>query len=233
MRTESEVGVRGPRSGSTTFHPALENQDGGHPVYGFAPFLDREVGFPQQAVCLRRGQAFVPKVYGQFEVLAQVLGEILDLLGLDTLCATHAQREADDDLFHLIIPDDTIQITEIVFLVLPMEGFQALCGNAERVRYGYTDSTRPDIEPEDAMGWVCEVGSHAGIIVGFRLSARQGLGVMRPLTSFHLIARPTLPGFCLNPLRAGAERSQLQMPCNNINVLWIFRLRELVQRLKA
>lgn len=162
----------------------MENQDGGHPVYGFAPFLDREVGFPEQAVGFGGGQAFVPKVDGELEMLAQVLGEILDLFGLDTLCATHAQREADDDLFHLIIPDDTIQITEIVFLVLPMEGFQALCGNAERVRYGYTDSTRPDIEPEDAMGWVCEVGSHAGIIVGFRLSARQGLGVKRRLTSF-------------------------------------------------
>jgi len=28
----------------------LENQDGGHPINRFAAFLDREVGFAQEAV---------------------------------------------------------------------------------------------------------------------------------------------------------------------------------------
>jgi hypothetical protein len=37
-------------SGGVGFHPGLKDQDGGHPVDRLPPFLDRKIGFAQQAV---------------------------------------------------------------------------------------------------------------------------------------------------------------------------------------
>ena len=41
-------------------------------------------------------------------MLAQVLGESVDLFRLDTFGAAHAKGQADDDLLDSVFPDDAV-----------------------------------------------------------------------------------------------------------------------------
>src|SRR5215469_902314 len=77
------VGLVLVRNGSAV-HPALQNQDGGHPVYGLAAFADREIGFAQDAIGLAGGEAFIPQVNLKLEALAQFVRELPHLLRLPT-----------------------------------------------------------------------------------------------------------------------------------------------------
>jgi len=159
-----------------TLLPSLQNKHGGHTVHGLASLLNGKIGFAEQSVGLGRGEALVPKMDGQFEMLAEIVGKYLNFLGLDALGTGHAERQADDDLFDIVFTDDPVKAGEVVLLVLPMERVQALRSNAERVGHGDADTPGPDVESEDALGW-CQTwfGSHAGIIrFGRRASDFQG-----------------------------------------------------------
>ena len=143
-------------------HPALQDQGCGHAVDGSAPFLDGKFGFAQEAVGFGGSQAFVPKVDGELEVFAEILGKCMNLLGLRAFEARHAEGESDDHLFDVIFADDAIEISEIVLFVLAFQGLKALGGNAEGVGYGEANSAGAYIEGEDARDG--GVGKHYGII---------------------------------------------------------------------
>ena len=87
------------RLGCVSFHPALQDQDRGHAVDGLATFFDREIGLAQEAVGFGGGEPLVPEVHRKFEMLAKIVGEGLDLFGLDARGAAHAQGKTDDDFF--------------------------------------------------------------------------------------------------------------------------------------
>ncbi len=137
-------------SGSAALHPSLQDQDGCHAVDGLAALFDREVGLAQKAVGLCRREALVPEVDGEFEVLAEVLGEGLDLFGLDAFDAAHAERQSDDDFCNFVVADNAVEILKVVLLVFPMERLEALRSDAERIGNSDSDSSRTYIETENA-----------------------------------------------------------------------------------
>ena len=88
-----------------------------------------------------RGEAFVPEMDGELEVLPEVVGKRLNLLGLCAFGTTHPERQPNDDFFDLVVTDDPVEKREVIFLVLAMEGLKPLGRNAERIGYGDTDAT--------------------------------------------------------------------------------------------
>src|SRR5581483_2126771 len=149
--------------GGAAFHPSLEDQDGGHTVHGLPALFDGEIGLAEEAVGLGGGQAFVPEVDWEFEVPAEIFGEGLDLFCLDALRTAHAQGEADYDLLDVVLPDQAVEVGEIILLVSAMQGFQTLRGDAKWIGDGNSDSPCPDIKTEYAVGQA-GIGRHAGII---------------------------------------------------------------------
>ena|SRR5437764_3919769 len=93
-------------------------------------------------------------------MLAEILGECLDLLGLSAFGAAHAQREANHDFFHAILPDYSVKVREVMFLIFAVQRIQALSRHAERVGDGHSDSAQAYVESEYA-GFT---GLHLGII---------------------------------------------------------------------
>jgi len=122
---------------ASRIHPALQNQNCSHLVDNFASPFDRHFSFSQQTVGLGRAQSFVPKMHGQREALAQFLGETLHLLCLDTFGSIHLQGIAHHDLGNLVIADYLLELPEVQAFVLPLNGFESLCGNAKQVRNRY------------------------------------------------------------------------------------------------
>lgn len=125
-----------PSSPTSAFHPSLENQDGSHSIHRLASFFDGKLSRAQQAVGLGGGKALVPEMDRKAEALAQILGESPDFLRLDTRGTAHAQGQADDDFLNVVVANDAIKLSEVVALILALEGFEALGGDAERIRDG-------------------------------------------------------------------------------------------------
>ena len=73
------------------------------------------------------------------------------------------RRFASDDLLHLVLANEAIKVSEIILLILAMKCFQALSGDAERIRNGDADAPRAHVEAEDP-GLVLK--SHKRIIEG-------------------------------------------------------------------
>jgi len=86
---------------------------------------------------------------GHAKAAANFFGEVLRLLGLRAFGAGHAQRQADHNLRHFVLADDPLQLGEIRSFVLPLEGFQPLRCNAERVRDGQPNPARAYIQAQD------------------------------------------------------------------------------------
>ena len=107
--------------------------------------MQGDLRLAQQTVCLRRGQPFIPQMYRQTKPLSQVFGKVLHLSRLGALGSAHSQRIAHHNLRHLILPDHFSQFSKVRLLVLALQGFEALGGNPQRIRNGYTDSPRTDI----------------------------------------------------------------------------------------
>jgi len=126
-------------------HPALQNQDCSHLIDDLPPACNRHLSFAQQAVGLGRAQAFIPEVHGQRETLAQLFCEALHFLGLNAFGPAHAQWVPHNDLGHFVFVDHLFQLGEIQALVLPVKGFESLCGNTEGVGYGEADPLGPDV----------------------------------------------------------------------------------------
>src|ERR1700757_5240702 len=70
-------------------HPSLQDQDGSHPVDGLTSLLNREIGLPQEPIGLGCGEALVPEMDRQLEVLAEIVGKRLNLLGSDAFGSRH------------------------------------------------------------------------------------------------------------------------------------------------
>jgi len=115
------------------FHPALQDQDGSHPVYGLASLFNREVGFAQQAVGFGRGEALIPEMDRQLEVLAEIVSQRLNLLRLDAFSPRHPKGKADDDFFDVVIADEAVKVGEIVLLVLAVKSLKTLRCDPERI----------------------------------------------------------------------------------------------------
>ncbi len=75
----------------------------------------------------------------QAKAAADFFREGLHLLGLYSFTAGHAEGQADYDLGHPVLPNDLLQLGKIEALVLPVEGFQSLRRNAQRVGNGEPD----------------------------------------------------------------------------------------------
>lgn len=76
---------------------------------------------------------------GQAKAAADFFREGLHLLGLNPFAASHAEGQADHDLGHLVLADDLLQLGKITALILPVERFQSLGGNAKWVGNGEAD----------------------------------------------------------------------------------------------
>jgi hypothetical protein len=79
-------------------------------------------------------------VDGQAKAAADFFREGLHLLGLHAFAAGHAEGQADYDLGYAVFADDLLQLGEVDALVLPVERFQSLCRDAQRVGNGEADS---------------------------------------------------------------------------------------------
>ena len=153
-------------SDSATFHPSLEDENGGHAVDRFAALFNGEVGLAEQAVGFGGGKALVPKMNWKLEMLAQVLGEGAYFFGLRALVAAHAKRKTDDNFLDVIFADDAVEMGEVVALVFAVERVETLRGDAEGVGDGDADAASADVEAEHAAGCGRVVGRHGGIISG-------------------------------------------------------------------
>ena len=131
-------------------HPGLEDEDGGHAVYDLAAAFDRHFGFAEETVGFGGGEALVPEVDGELGALVQVVGEKAHFFGLGAFGATHAQGQADDDLFDFVLSDEVGEEFEVEALVLAAVGGQALRGDAEEVGDGEANGFRADVEAEEA-----------------------------------------------------------------------------------
>jgi len=141
------------------FHPSLQDEHGGHAVYGSAALFDGQVGFAQEAVGLGGRQPLVPEVNRQAELLAQFFREDPHLLRLGTFGSTHAQGQADHDFLDLVLANHLSELVEVVALIAALEGFEALGGDAEGVGDGDADAAGANVEAEDAAD---RCGIHAG-----------------------------------------------------------------------
>lgn len=90
------------------FHPALKNEDSGYAIHRLATFSDGEIGFTEEAVGFGGGQALVPEVDWEFEVLAEFFGKSLDFLCLNAFGTAHAEGQADYDFLDLVFTDYTV-----------------------------------------------------------------------------------------------------------------------------
>jgi hypothetical protein len=96
--------------GRASLHPALKDEDSGHTIHRLASLFNGEIGLAEETVGFGGGQALVPEVDWEFEVLAKFFGEGLYFLGLDAFGTTHTEGQADYDLFDLVIANQAMQV---------------------------------------------------------------------------------------------------------------------------
>ena len=113
---------------SATFHPSLQDQDGGHAVNRLPALFNGKLRLAEQTVGFGRGEPLVPKVDRQFEVPPEFLGKGVDLLCLSAFGPAHPKWKSDHDFFHIELPDHPVKVSEIISFVLPTQCFQALSG---------------------------------------------------------------------------------------------------------
>ncbi len=123
------------------FHPILENKDGGELIDHGGALFDRHIGLAQDAVGLDGGQALVPEMDGQIEILLENGHELPHSLGLAAFGTAHAEGQADDEFDDAVIVDDRFEGGKVSSLILAPDGDEALGGEAERVGNGQTDGS--------------------------------------------------------------------------------------------
>ena len=150
-----------------------------------AAALDRHLGFPQQAVGLGGGQAFVPEVDGQAEAAADFFGEGLHLFGLDPFAAVMRRGRPITISATLCSRMTCSSWAKSSALVLPLKGFQSLRRDAQRVGNGEADPPRAYVHAQNSLAdarraeasvwwegtWRLYVASH---IFAVRLRYRYG-----------------------------------------------------------
>lgn len=84
------------------FHPALENEYRCHPVDSRCALVDANLALAEDAVGLRRGEAFVPKVNRQLKPAIQFGRKLPHFSGLRPFCTAESQRQTDHDFPHFV-----------------------------------------------------------------------------------------------------------------------------------
>lgn len=92
------------------------------------------------------GKALVPKMDGQVKMAAEIFGESLHFVRTGAFGAAHAEGIADDDFGHVELVDHVGEGLKIGAFVAALEGFEALSGDAERVRDGESDAAAAHVE---------------------------------------------------------------------------------------
>ncbi len=82
---------------------------------------------------------------GQAKAAADFFREGLHLFGLAPFAPGHAQRQADHDLGYAVLADDLLQLRKIKAFILPVEGFQPLRRDAQRIGNGEADPPQTNI----------------------------------------------------------------------------------------
>ena len=85
------------------FHPALENEYRRHPVDSRCALVDANLALAEDAVGLRRGEAFVPKVNRQLKPAMQLCRKLAHFSGLRAFCTAESQRQPDHDFPHFVV----------------------------------------------------------------------------------------------------------------------------------
>ena len=102
--------------------------------------------------------------------LAQVLGEDLHLVRLNSFRATHPQRQANHDLPDIVFLNHPLQMFKVVSLVPALQSLQPLSCNPERIRHSDADASRANIKAQNSARWefpgkrVFVFRNHAAII---------------------------------------------------------------------
>jgi len=78
-------------------------------------------------------------MYGQRKALSQFLGETLHLFRLDAFGPAHPQRVTHYDFGDFIVANHLLQLFEIEPFILPLDGFESLSSNTQRIRNSYSD----------------------------------------------------------------------------------------------
>jgi len=102
-------------------------------------------------------------VNGKPEMLVQIVGEQANFFRLRAFGSAHAEGQADDDFFDLVVADELSEIFQIGAFVLAVKGFQALRCYSQGIGDGDADAAGANVEAEDARnGHVGIIGSAAG-----------------------------------------------------------------------
>jgi len=91
-------------------------------------------------------------VNGEFELLAKVLGEEMNFLCLDSFLTGHAKGQSDYDFLHVVLANQFVEMMEIVFAILSVQGIESLRSDPERVGNGNSDTAGTNIEAKDTVG---------------------------------------------------------------------------------
>ena len=132
------------------FHPSLEDQDGGHAIHRLASFFNGKIGFAQQAVGFGRGEALVPQVDGEFEMLAQILGKSWIFSAWAPSAPLIPRGRPTTISFTPYCADHSVKVGEVVLLILPVQRIQTLSRHAQRVGNSNSDAAQAYIESEYA-----------------------------------------------------------------------------------
>ena len=119
-------------------------------VDGAGAFLNADATITQDAVGLNRGPAFIPEIRGQASASLQSLSELVSVDGLAAYVAAHVQWFAEEEFAHPPFLDKVRQSIQVVAHARPMEGVNALRGDAHRVAQGEADAPLTEVEGENS-----------------------------------------------------------------------------------
>ena len=71
---------------------------------------------------------------------------------------------ANHNLGDRILANDVRQLLQVSAFIGSADGWQALCGYAQRIRDGQPNSARTHIERQQPGTWLVTIGRHIGII---------------------------------------------------------------------
>ena len=105
-------------------------------------------------------------MHRQVEAAAQIFGEGLDFLRLNTGCSRHMQRVAYNDVAHFIPANDVVKTLQVGAFVGTAKGGQPLRCDAERIGDCQANGARTNIEPEQPAGRTgfTNISGHTAII---------------------------------------------------------------------
>ncbi len=121
------------------FHPILEDEDGGELIDDGGALFDGHIGFAEDAIGFDGGQALVPEMDGEIEILLEHGYEFPHLFGLAAFGTAHAEGEAYDEFDDAVLLDYGFEGGKVGSLVLAANGDESLGGIAERVGDGQTN----------------------------------------------------------------------------------------------